>query len=80
MTPDELINAVGAFAARNGWTLSHIERGPGGVGLVFEENTSPYGEQSSLARAKSKVAVLTDVMTQQAVALAERAARDSADS
>lgn len=80
MTPEELISAVGALAADNGWALVHIERGPGGFGVVFEVNDSPYGALSSRARAKSKVAVISDAMTQTALALAERQREDSGDS
>ena len=80
MTPDELIDAIGRLARSNGWTLVDIRRGHGGVGVVLQVNDSPYGELSSRAQAKAKVAVLTDVLTQQALALAERQRQDSADS
>ena len=66
-TADELLMTLGEQAQSLGWTLVYVEReGETGIGLVFKQNTSPYGVSSSRERAKSRVAVLSDLMGEQA--------------
>lgn len=66
-TADELLMTLGEQAQSLGWTLVYVEReGETGIGLVFKQNTSPYGVSSSREKAKSRIAVLSDLMGEQA--------------
>lgn len=62
--PEELADQVARLAESMGWTLVEHRAASNRVALMFEVNESLYGEQSSVHRAKARVAVLTDVLTQ----------------
>lgn len=70
---DALALAVGEAALNAGWTLLKVtdrqtDKGTQ-VAMLFEPNLSLYGPDDSVARAKAKVAVLTDILTRHSLAM-----------
>lgn len=67
MNAAQLADEVARLAQERGWTLVEHRAAGDRVALMFEANTSPYGAESSVHRAKARVAVATDVITAQLV-------------
>jgi len=63
MDASQFADQVARLAQDNGWTLVEHRAAGDRVALMFQANGSPYGAESSVHRAKARVAVLTDVIT-----------------